>query len=106
VCALLAVGDIRALAGPEEQARIGGFRVAKDLRAADRDLSQPGDGLRRGRRFAPPERLDEDPDIAHEHAEAGEDEELPELAARDVALLGRVDAELLAPEHQASCSHM
>src|SRR5262249_32657217 len=42
--------------------------------------------------------LDQDPRVADQHAEAGEDEELAELAAADVALLGGADADLLAPQ--------
>lgn len=41
---------------------------------------------------------EEDPEIPHEHAGARQHQEFGELPAVDVALVGRVDRHLLAPE--------
>ena len=86
---------------------VGHERVRRPSAAGGRGRWRPGSGRpsRRppgsrpaGRRPAPAggssrrqSDRTQDPDVAREHAEAGEDEELPELAARHVALLGRVD---------------
>src|SRR5262249_19479681 len=105
VSALLA--ERRPLLEPaaDEKAAVLGPRVAEDLHATDGHVGHAGD-RNDGELLLPREEaLHEDPEVARGHREARQDQELRELAAVHVALVGRVDRQLLAPEGLALRAH-
>src|SRR5690606_3687568 len=97
VGAALVEGDHLARGQPDEQLPLAGARVVELPEAADRQLVEAGD-RRLGEARAPAEQaLGEDPRLSGDEREAGENEELGELAAGDVLVLRHVDRKVAPP---------
>src|SRR6266508_1940260 len=98
VCTFLAESDEVVFARAHQQALIVLFGISEDQRLADLQFVEFGD-LPDRRAPAPPayEVLHDDPELADDEGETGQDHELREVATRDVMVLRPVNREVLAP---------
>src|SRR5215510_14766649 len=98
VCAFLAECDEVVLARTHQQTLVALFGISEDQRLADLQFVEYGD-LPDRRLSAPPsyEVLHDDPELADDESEAGQDQELREVATRDVMILRPINREVLAP---------
>jgi hypothetical protein len=97
VVTLLAVSDKAVFAGPHEYASILRIRVAEEFNAADWNLVDSGYGSRREYTGAMQQRLGQDPELACNHSEAGENQEFGELPSLDVAILPGLHGKVFLP---------
>jgi hypothetical protein len=72
--------------------------ILKELHGARRDIIRPRHRTKRVKRLLEEPRLRQNPKVAHEHAEAGEHQEFPELAARNVLLVRCPKRDFFSPE--------
>jgi hypothetical protein len=87
VSTFLAVAYVLLLARPNHNAVVFFCWVAEQFYSADRNFGKLGYRLLRVDGSLVKDRTNQDPDIPHEHAEAGQHEEFGELPTRDVALV-------------------
>src|SRR5215471_14102082 len=83
--ALLAVRHVRILRRPDHDALFAGLRILKELHPANRDFAHPGDQAPLVYLRFPEPAFDQDPDVAREHPEASQREELCKLPSADIA---------------------
>src|SRR5450755_4799938 len=102
--AFLAVAYIFVLAGPNHDAVVIFCWIAEQFHTSDRNFSKLGYRLLRVDGSLVENRTNQNPHIAHEHTEAGQDEKFGELPTRHVTLVCRANRELFLPERFASRS--
>src|SRR5262245_22829152 len=104
VSAFLAIADMLILGHPHENAMVVLRGVGKQLYSSDWNFVQTSHRfLRIGRRFRQ-HRAHKNPEVADEHAEAGEHEKFRQLSAGNVAFIGRANRKLFLPQRFATRS--
>src|ERR1041384_148402 len=96
--ALLAVGHVLLFAPADHDAVVLRRRVVEQFHPPNWDFAQFGDLDTRKRRILCESRLHQNPQVADEHGEASQRQELGELPAGDVTFVTRKNGELVLPE--------
>src|SRR5581483_3324373 len=102
--ALLAKSYIVGFGGAHENAVVLLCWIPKKLHSPNRDLALPRHQLRGEHRSFREHRPDKNPEIAHKHSQAGQDQKLGQLSAGHVALVGGVNGEFFLPERVSTGS--
>src|SRR5215467_10686071 len=102
--AFLAIAYVFVLGGPNHDAVVIFCRVAEQLHSSDRNLPELSHRLLRVDGSLIENGTNQNPNVAHEHAEAGQDEEFRELPTRHIALVCRTNGELFLPKRLANPS--
>src|SRR5438270_8082711 len=89
-------------AGPNHDAVVIFGWIAEQFHSSDRNFSNLGYRLLRVEGSLVKKRTNQNPNIAHEHAEAGQYQELGELPTCDIALVSGTNRELFLPKRFAS----
>src|SRR5262245_25403015 len=95
--AFLAVGDDLLRSRSNHDAGIFGCGIREQFRFPDADLAQSRHPQRFEQWLRNKPASHKNPKIADKHPEAGEDQKLRELSARDVLLSRALDRKLIAP---------
>src|SRR5215469_368989 len=104
VSAFLAVAHMLTFGRSHKDAMVIFRGIGKQLYSSDRNFSQTRNRLLRIYRGFRKYRAQQNPEIADEHAETGEHEELRQLPAGDVAFVGCANRELFLPQRFATRS--
>src|SRR5262245_26862877 len=95
--AFLAIGNNLLQSRSNHDAGIFGCGIREQFHFSDGDLVQTRDPQRFEELLKNKPASQKNPEIADKHSEAGEDQKLRELSARDVLLSRALDGKLIAP---------
>jgi hypothetical protein len=96
--ALLTVSDVRVVPCSQQDALVLEAGIRKQLYAPNRNLAGTGNRSNSVRRLMGEPGAYQNPEVANEHPQAGQDEELGKLAAADVFFIRAEDGKLIPPQ--------
>src|SRR6266567_6434948 len=100
----LTIAYVFILARSDHDAVVLFRRIVEQFHSSDRNFSELGDRMLWVDRSLVEKRPNQNPNVSCEHAKAGEDQELGELATCDIALVSGANRELFFPERFAGRS--